>query len=210
MVASCALVLSAIFGIGAARLMSRARFRGQALVDAILLLPLVLPPVVTGYVLLILLGREGFIGAFLWEKFGVRLIFTPFAAVLASTAVAFPLVYGSAKAAFGSLDGSWSDVAQVLGASPARAFWTISVPLCAPALAAGLVLAFARALGEFGATILVAGNVAGQTETMPLAIYGAIQDADFGLAGRYCLLLALFNLAALWFCNFLGARHRSH
>lgn len=188
--------------------MSRARFRGQTLLEAIFLLPLVLPPVVTGYVLLLLIGREGFVGAWLWKMFALRLIFTPFAAILASTAVAFPLVYQSAKAAFGALDSSWSDVAQVLGASPARAFWTIVVPLCAPGLAAGLVLAFARALGEFGATILVAGNIAGQTVTMPTAIYGAVEDGNFALAGHYSLILGVSNLVFLWLCGFLSARSR--
>ena len=190
--------------------MSRARFSGRAFLEAIFLLPLVLPPVVTGYVLLILIGREGLVGAWLWKMFELRLIFTPFAAILASTVVAFPLVYQSAKSAFGALDGSWSDVAQVLGASPARAFWTIVVPLCAPGLCAGLVLAFARALGEFGATILVAGNIEGQTVTMPTAIYGAVEDGNFALAGRYSLILAVFNLIFLWFCGFLNARRKAH
>jgi len=156
-----AAALAVAFGLGtlAALGMAGRDFWGKELLEACFLLPLVLPPVVTGYALLVLAGRQGIVGLWLERHFEFRLLFTPYAAVVASAVVAFPLAYQSAKAAFVSVDPLLLDVARSLGAAPARVFWTVTVPLSWPGLAAGAVLSFARALGEFGATIMVAGNI---------------------------------------------------
>jgi molybdate transport system permease protein len=169
-VATAALVLSFVSGTGAALLTARRNFPGKDVLEGIFLLPLVLPPVVTG------------------------LLFTPYAAVLASTVVAFPLMYQSAKAAFVTIDPHLQDAAGSLGAAPRRVFLTVTVPLSWPGLLAGAVLSFARALGEFGATIMVAGNIAGRTTTMPTAIYSAAEGGDFRVAAIYSALLAVLNL----------------
>ncbi len=193
-VAAVALALVFVTGTLAALLMAHHEFRGQDVVEALFLLPLVLPPVVTGYALLVLFGKQGPLGSWLENTFDFRLIFTPYAAVLASSFVAFPLMYQSAKAAFIVLDPQLRDAASALGASPLRVLWTIILPLSWPGLIAGAVLAFARALGEFGATIMVTGNIAGQTTTMPTAIYMAAEDGDLPLAGLYSFALGVFNL----------------
>ena len=162
--------------------------------EGVFLLPLVLPPVVTGFALLILLGRRGPLG-------DLRLLFTPWAAITAAAVVAFPLVYQSARAAFAACNPELEMVARCLGASKTRAFWTIVVPLSWPGLAAGAVLAFARALGEFGATVMVAGNVAGKTLTAPVAIYFAANDGEMNIAAFYALILGAFNLLFLIVLN---------
>ncbi len=193
-VAGAALALTFWLGTFAAHWTARSRFWGRDLLDAIFLLPLVLPPVVTGYVLLVLLGRYGIVGAWLYQTFKWRLIFTPFAAVLASSVVAFPLMYQSAKAAFLNTDTHLLDAARSLGASKTHVFWTVSLPLSWTGLAAGAVLSFARALGEFGATIMVAGNIEGKTVTAPTAIYMAAENRDFRTAGFYALVVTIFNV----------------
>jgi molybdate transport system permease protein len=193
-VAGAALLMVLLLATLAALGMSRRRFAGYALVEAVLMLPLVLPPVVTGYVLLLLIGRQGLIGNWLESTWGWRLIFTPYAAVLASAVVAFPLMYQSAKAGFDNIDPHLLDAARSLGANSVREFWTVVVPLTRPALVAGALLSFARALGEFGATIMVAGNIAGQTTTAPAAIYLAAEGGDLKTAGVYAAILAVVNL----------------
>ncbi len=194
-VALGALLVVAVAGTCAGRFFAIRRFRGQSWLEALFLLPLVLPPVVSGFVLLLLLGKRGFVGAWLWNHFGLQLLFTPFAATLASALVAFPLMFASAKAAFFKRDFELEDAAASLGASPTRVFWTIALPLAAPGIGAGLALSFARALGEFGATILVAGNIAGQTTTISTAIFMAAESGDYPLAARYCAVLGALNLA---------------
>jgi molybdate transport system permease protein len=196
-VAGVALLLAFVAGTLSAWFMAGREFRGKVLVEALLLLPLVLPPVVTGYLLLVLIGRQGLIGSWLERTWDFRLVFTPAAAVMAAGLVAFPLMYQSAKAAFLSLNPAWHDAARSLGASWARVFWTVSLPLAWPGLAAGAVLTFARALGEFGATIMVAGNISGRTTTMPTAIYMAAEGGDLQLAGFYAALLGVMNLGFL-------------
>lgn len=193
-VALGAICLVWVLGVAAARLMSGRTFWGKDLIDGIFMLPLVLPPVVTGFLLLVLLGKRGFIGAFLRRAFDWEIVFTPTAAVLASAVVAFPLMYGSMKAAFQSLEPQLEEAACALGASPARVFWTVTLPLAWPGLVAGTLLAFARALGEFGATVMVAGNIPGQTTTVPTAIYFAAEGGDLKLAGIYAGLIGMANL----------------
>lgn len=186
-VALCALALALPPGVGLARFMSGRRGIAAATLESLFLLPLVLPPVVSGLFLLWLLGRRG--------PFGLSsVLFTPFAAVLAAAIVAFPLVYTSARAAFEATAGELELVGRALGASPLRAFWTITFPLALPGLVAGAILGFARALGEFGATVMVAGNVPDFTLTAPVAIYFAAEDGDLNRAGVYALLLSAANL----------------
>lgn len=205
-VAFCALCLSFTTGAAAAWFMTRREFWGRSLLDTLFMLPLVLPPVVTGYALLVLLGRNGWLGAWLHNRFAIQLLFTPFAAVLASFVVAFPLMYSSAKAAFSQVDEALHDAARSLGAHGVHVFKTVTVPLAWPGLLAGAGLAFARALGEFGATIMVAGNISGQTTTVPTAIYSAAEDGDLRLAGIYSVALAIFNLAFIFGVNTLTRR----
>ncbi|MDF2439852.1 MAG: molybdate transport system permease protein [Abditibacteriota bacterium] len=196
-VAAAALLLTFASGTLTARWMSARHFRGQELIEGVLMLPLVLPPVVTGYALLLLFGRQGALGQWLESTWGVRLLFTPWAAVLASSVVAFPLMYQSAKAAFLNIDPHLIDAARSLGADDKRVFCTIAAPLARPGLIAGAVLSFARALGEFGATIMVAGNIAGRTTTAPTAIYMASESGDLQTAGFYAIVLGALNFTFL-------------
>jgi molybdate transport system permease protein len=161
------------------------RYRGKArsLIDGILIAPLILPPTVVGFVLLILLGKNGILGQIL-TQWNLRFVFTWYAAVLAAIVVSFPLMYRSALGAFEQIEALILDAAKIDGASEIAVFWYIALPLAAPGIVAGTVLTFARALGEFGATLMIAGNIPGQTQTMPMAIYfaveaGAIQEGWF-------------------------------
>ncbi len=208
-VAAVALCFTFVSGTAVAYFMARRRFRGQDVVDALLLLPLVLPPVVTGTVLLLLIGRRGVVGSWLQNVFGVQLLFTPTAAVIASTIVAFPLMYQSARAAFLGIDQHLVDAARSLGARKARVFWTVTLPLSWTGLVAGAILSWARALGEFGATIMVAGNIAGKTVTAPTAIYLAAEDGDYRTAGFYAAIVTLCNLVFVVGLN-VWLRHVRH
>jgi molybdate transport system permease protein len=199
-----ALLVVVVSGALVARFMARHDFPGKDLVEAIFTLPLVLPPVVTGFVLLVLVGRSGPVGRLL----GVQILFTLWAAILAAVVVSFPLMYQSAKAAFQSVDRGLEDAARTLGAGEARVFLTVTVPLAWPGLVAGTVLAFARALGEFGATAMVAGNIPGRTTTVPLAIYFLAEAGDLRLAGAYALLISLASLVLIVALN-VWTRRRS-
>lgn len=189
-VASLSSIMVFILGVLAAYGMRNRQFWGKEAVEAIFTLPLVLPPVVTGFLLLLLIGKQGPVGRLLEEVFHWQIIFTPYAAVLAGAVVAFPLMYQSTKAAFESIDPTLEDAARTLGAGEWRLFWTVTVPLSWPGLLAGMVLSFSRALGEFGATIMVAGNIPGKTQTLPLAIYFAAEANDLNQAGLYVLLIS--------------------
>ena len=168
--------------------------------EAALTLPLLLHPPVIGYGLLLLIGKNGLLGKTL-AGMGLSLIFTWWAAVLASTVVAFPLMYQSAKAAFQSVDLNCEKAARTLGAGEIRTFFTITLPLAWPGIMAGLVLSFARALGEFGATLMVAGNIPGQTQTVPLAIYFAVDTGDNATAGILVAIITLFSFAVIFWVN---------
>ncbi len=200
-VAFMALVIVTCVGLPVARLMARRQFSGKSILEAFFTLPLVLPPSVIGYGLLILIGSRGPIGKIL-ASLGHPIIFTWWAVVLASTVVSFPLMYQSAKAAFASVEPNYEKAARTLGASELRLFFTITLPLAWPGLVAGLVLAFARALGEFGATLMVAGNIPGQTQTIPLAIYFAVESGDDFTAQTLVALVTIFSfLLILWVNN---------
>ena len=180
-VAGLATLLNLVLGVAAAYGLSRWRSPLRDFIDSVLTLPLVLPPTVLGYYLLVLFGRRGTFGAWL-ESLGIQLVFTWQGAVLASTVVAFPLVLKAARAAFESVDQQLENAARVLGVSEAGVFFRVSLPLATRGITAGVLLAFARALGEFGATLMVAGNLPGRTQTLSVAIYEAVQAGDDGAA----------------------------
>lgn len=182
-VAFIATVLVIISGLALAILMARLRFPGKSLVEAFLTLPLVLPPSVVGYYLLVILGRNGPLGWLNW-------LFTWKAAVLASWLVALPLMFRSAKAALESVDPSLEMVARTLGVPPWKAFLDVTLPLASRGIIAGVLLSFARALGEFGATLMVAGNIPGKTRTIPLAIYTAVQANQMDVATLWVIITA--------------------
>jgi molybdate transport system permease protein len=169
-VACAATLLSTPIGIGVAYLLVHTRIPGKTVLEGIVNLPLVLPPVVVGYLLLVLFGRHGWIGSFL-VRFDMQIIFTLTGAIIASAVVGFPLLVRSIRLGMESVDASYSRAARTLGAGPWDAFFTITLPLCGRAVFAGMTLMFARSLGEFGATIILAGNIPGVTQTIPLAIY---------------------------------------
>jgi len=168
-VAGIAIALALPIAIWAAWILSRKRFFGKWLVEGLIHLPLVLPPVVVGYLLLLAFGRNGWIGGFLRETFGVSIAFTWIAAAIAAGVMGFPLMVRAIRLAFDAVDSGIENAARTLGASRRRVFFTIALPLAAPGIVAGTILGFARAIGEFGATIAFAANIPGETRTLPLA-----------------------------------------
>ena len=209
-VALWSVVTSLPFGLTAAWLLQRYEFYGKTLLNGIIHLPLVLPPVVVGYLLLVLLGRRGPVGSWLYETFGISLPFTWEGAALAAAVMAFPLMVRSIRLSLESVDRNLETAARTLGATRLSVFATITLPLIAPGILAGCVLAFARSLGEFGATITFVSNIPGETRTLPLALYSLIQTPD-GEAGalRLALLSVLLSLAALGASEALARRLRA-
>lgn len=195
-VAGWATVLNLLLGVGAAYALARTRSRLRDVVDSVLTLPLVLPPTVLGYYLLVLLGRRGTVGGWL-DSMGIQLVFTWQGAVIASTVVAFPLVMKSARAAFEGVDHQLESAARVLGLPEAAVFFRVTLPLAARGIAAGVLLAFARALGEFGATLMIAGNLPGRTQTLSVAIYEAVQAGDDATANTLVLITSLTCIVVL-------------
>lgn len=155
--------------------MARHNFYGKSLVESLIHLPLVMPPVTTGYLLLLLLGSQSFIGQWLYNTFGIKLAFSFYAAVIASVVVSFPLIVRSVRTAMEMVDTGLEEASRILGAGRIKTFFKITVPLALPGVVSGTILAFARSLGEFGATITFAGNIEGETQTLPLAIYAYMQ-----------------------------------
>jgi molybdate transport system permease protein len=212
-VAAGAVLLSLPFGVGLGWVLARRTFRGKALVETCLNLPLVLPPVVTGYLLLLLLGRRGLVGAWLYRAFGIQIAFTWAAAVLAGAVMGFPLLVRAVRVAFHGIDPRLYQAARSLGARPLDAFLTVSLPLARPGVIAGAVLAFARGLGEFGATLLFAGSQAGR-RTLAVQIYILNQSGEAYEPRMWRLVLAsvLLACAALAASEYLerrGARRES-
>ncbi len=205
-VALLATLLNAALGIPLAYALARRVFPGKTLVDLLVTLPLVLPPTVTGYYLIVLLGRRGWLGAPLYEVTGWSVAFTWYAAVIAATVMALPLLVRTARAAIESVDRDLEKAAYTLGRPEWRTALEVTLPLAGRGILAGLVLAFARALGEFGATLMLAGNIPGRTQTVPLAIYTAVQTGE--AAGALILVTALTALscAVLVAAGRLGAR----
>ena len=196
-VAGCATALNLFLGVGIGWAMARWRFPGRDLVDAALTLPMVMPPTVLGYYLLVVIGSQGPVGAWLLRHFGIRLIFTWQAAVIAATIVAFPLVFKAARAAFETIDPQLEDAARTLGISEAAAFFRVSLPLAWRGILAGLLLSFARALGEFGATLMVAGSIPGKTQTLSIAVYEAVQAGKDDVANFLVAVTSITCIAVL-------------
>ena len=196
-VAGWATALNLVLGVGVGWLMARKRFPGRDLVDAALTLPMVMPPTVLGYYLLVVIGSQGVIGAWLLQHFGIRLIFTWQAAVIAATIVAFPLVFKAARAAFETVEPQLEDAARTLGLGEWAVFVRVSLPLAWRGILAGLLLSFARALGEFGATLMVAGSIAGKTQTLSIAVYEAVQAGQDDTANFLVAVTSLVCLSVL-------------
>ena len=196
-VAGWATAVNAVLGVGAGWVLASTRWPGRDLLDALLTLPMVLPPTVLGYYLLVVIGSQGPLGGWLLEHFGIRLVFTWPAAVIAASVVAFPLACRSARAAFETVDATLEDAARSLGLSGAAVFWRVSLPLAARGVLAGLLLAFARAMGEFGATLMVAGSIPGQTQTLSLAVYEAVQAGQDETAAFLVAVTSITCMAVL-------------
>jgi molybdate transport system permease protein len=203
-VATLSVALLVVPGTWLGYLLARRRFPGRALLDAALMLPLVLPPSVTGYFLILLLGRRGLLGAPLYRATGFALPFTFWAAVLAALTVALPLYVKAAQAAFSQVALDLEETAYTLGLSPARTFRVVTLPLARRGLVAAAVLAFARAVGEFGATLILAGNIPGRTNTMPLEIYSAYQTGDDARALALVAILSAVSLVVVLVANRFG------
>lgn len=193
-VATLATLLSILFGTLLAWLLARREFPGQGLLAALVTLPIVLPPTVLGYYLLAVIGRQGPLGSFLERTFGITLVFTWHAAVLAAFVASVPLFVRSAQASFEGVDQTLENAARTLGRSDRDVFFTVTIPLAWRGLLAGTALAFTRALGEFGATLMVAGNIPGQTQTMAIAIYDAVEAGNLALANT---LVATITVVAV-------------
>ncbi len=208
LVASTATVVVACVGCLTGWLLARRDFRGREVLDAALHLPLVLPPTVTGYYLIVLLGRRGLLGEPLYELTGRSIPFTWVACVIAAGVMAFPLMVRAARVAFEEIDRRHEIVAASLGHGPLSIFLRVSVPLARRGLAAGTVLAFARALGEFGATLMLAGNIPGRTQTLPLSIYEAVMAGEDRTALVLSGLLTGVSVIVLLIAGRLGRRFR--
>jgi molybdate transport system permease protein len=196
-VAGWATAINLLLGVGVGYALARWRFPGRDLVDAALTLPMVMPPTVLGYYLLVVIGSQGVVGAWLLEHFGIRLIFTWQAAVIAATIVSFPLVFKAARAAFETVDPQLEDAARTLGVREMAVFFRISLPLAWRGVLAGLLLAFARALGEFGATLMVAGSIVGKTQTLSIAVYEAVQAGQDDTANFLVAITSITCIAVL-------------
>ena len=196
-VAGWATAINLLLGVGVGYALARGRFSGRDLVDAVLTLPMVMPPTVLGYYLLVVIGSQGVVGAWLLEQFGIRLIFTWQAAVIAATIVSFPLVFKAARAAFETVDPQLEDAARTLGIGELAVFFRVSLPLAWRGILAGLLLAFARALGEFGATLMVAGSIAGKTQTLSIAVFEAVQAGQDDTANFLVAITSITCIAVL-------------
>jgi molybdate transport system permease protein len=210
-VATTAMLASLPLGLGVAFLLARGRFWGKSLLDVAVHLPLIMPPVVTGYLLLIGFGRRGPIGQFLYDYFGIVLSFRWTGAVLAAAVMGFPLMVRAIRLSIEAVDRKLEDAAGTLGASPAWVFLVVTLPLCLPGIVVGMILCFAKAMGEFGATITFVSNIPGETQTLPSAIYTFTQVPG-GEAGatRLTLISIAISVAALvvseWMARFVGRR----
>ena len=206
-IAITATLFSLPFAILIAWVLARGAFAGKALLNIAVHLPLVLPPVVTGYALLLLFGKQGVIGSFLYDSFGITLAFRWSGAALAAAIMGFPLMVRAIRLGFEAVDRKLEDAAATLGASKVAVFWHVTLPLIMPAILAGTVLGFAKAMGEFGATITFVASIPGQTETLPSAIYTLLQvPGGENAALRLILLSIVISIAALAVSEVLARR----
>lgn len=197
-VSASATAIAFVLGLALALWLAKTDFRGKSILETVLSLPLILPPTVLGYYLLLILGRSGVL-----YPLGIRLIFTWWAAVIASTVVALPLMVQSSRAAIAAVDPMLEKAAATLGAPPWRVLFDVTLPLAWRGILAGMVLTFARSLGEFGATLMVAGNIPGKTQTLPLAIYDLVQANELASANGAVLLMTLVAFALLFLVRYI-------
>lgn len=187
--------------------LARKRFWGKSVLEGILHLPLVLPPITTGYILLLIFGSKGIIGSFFYEKLGIQIAFSFYAAVIAAIFVSFPLVTRSVRLSIELVDQKLEEAARTLGASNLRVFFSITLPLALPGVIGGFILSFARSLGEFGATISFAGNIEGETQTLPLAIFSEMQiPGQESSTFRLIMVSVILSLLAMVAAEFLNKR----
>ncbi|WP_305805119.1 molybdate ABC transporter permease subunit [Stenotrophomonas sp. YIM B06876] len=205
-VAGCAIALNLVAGVGLGAVLARWRFPGRELLDTFCTLPMVLPPTVLGYYLLVLIGRNGPLGAWLERYFGIHLVFTWQGAVIAAAIASFPLVFKPARAAFENVDRQLEQAARVLGVAEAGIFLRVSLPLAWRGILPGVLLGFARAMGEFGATLMVAGSIPGKTQTLSIAIYEAVQAGQDGRANFLVLVTSVICIVTLLLAGTVGAR----
>jgi molybdate transport system permease protein len=204
LVVSLATLIISVVGTALGYLFAKRSFRGKDVLDALFTLPMVLPPTVTGYYLIVLLGRRGMLGRPLYSLTGWTVTFTWVAAVIASTVVALPLMIKSARAAIESIDGNYEIASYIMGKSSFETFFRITLPLAGRGILAGIVLSFARAFGEFGATLMLAGNIPGKTQTMPLAIYEAMVSGENEAAKWLALILTGISITVVYLTNRLS------
>lgn len=205
-VAIAATVLVVLVGTGMSFILARKTFRGKEILDILLTLPLVLPPTVTGYYLILFMGRNGLLGKYLFHWTGWSIMFTWYAAVLASFIVALPLMIKTTRAAFESVDTNLIKVSYTLGHGELKTFFRVILPLSKKGMIAGAVLSFARAMGEFGATLMVAGNIPGKTATMPIAIYTSASSGEWAKANMMVVFFTLVSGAFLYIANKLSKK----
>lgn len=199
-------IIVIVAGILLGKLMAKRNFRGKLLLETVMLLPLVLPPTVIGFLLIIIFGKNSIFGEFVQWLFDQPIMFTWWAAVIASTVVAFPLMYQSAKTGFESVDEDIENAARIDGANEWQIFFYVSIPLALKAIVSGGILSFTRALGEFGATLMFAGNIPGKTQTMPLAIYMAIDSGKMSLAWSWVICMIVISFIMLLIVHLLKAK----
>lgn len=208
-IGSVAIIFSLPIGILCAWVLARKNFRGKTILDSVINLPLVLPPVVIGYLLLITMGRNGYLGKWIDQIFGISFSFNWKGAALASAVVSFPLLVRAIRISFESIDQNLEFAARSLGASRLKMFFTVTLPLAMPGIIAGVVLAFARSLGEFGATITFVSNIPGETRTLPLAMYTLIQIPNQEAATmRLCIIAIAISFIALFLSEVLQRAHK--
>ena len=179
-------------------LLAKRTFPGKAFLNTLVMCPLVLPPIVSGYLLLILLGKHGFIGRFIYQTFGIEIVFSPLAVVIAVSIISFPLLVQGIVTGMEGVPLELENTARTLGASPMKVFWTITLPLAYRGVIGGTILGFSKSLGEFGATIMVAGNIPGQTQTMALAIFSAVHLGEDVAVYRLVFISTVVAFVAIW------------
>ena len=196
-----ATIITSIIGIFISYKMANYKGRGRGLIDGVFTLPLILPPTVIGFFLLLICGKNGFVGK-IFMSFNKNIIFSWSATVIAATVVAFPMMYRTCRSAFEQIDKNMISAARTLGLSETKIFFKIAIPLSWPGIIGGLVLSFARALGEFGATLMIAGNIPGKTQTMPVAIFFAVEGGDMNKAMLWVLIIVAISFIMIFLLNY--------
>ena len=194
-------IITSIIGIFISYKMANYKGRGRGLIDGVFTLPLILPPTVIGFFLLLICGKNGFVGK-IFMSFNKNIIFSWSATVVAATVVAFPMMYRTCRSAFEQIDKNMISAARTLGLSETKIFFKIAIPLAWPGIIGGLVLSFARALGEFGATLMIAGNIPGKTQTMPVAIFFAVEGGDMNKAMLWVLIIVAISFIMIFLLNY--------